>query len=525
MTTVGNLRESHMITFRKTLQLWLTVALALGMLGPVSGTAHAANLHPLLAQLALRAPQQTVSVIVQQAEASGAARQRAEALGAQITHDLRIINAFSARMTAHAAHELAASVAVRWVSPDGAVQGSGRLESGDNSDGETPDTYYLDTTGARQVWQMGISGKGIGVAVIDTGMATDNDFGNRLVKRVRINPLASNANDIYGHGTHVAGIIGGNGADSGGLYSGMAPGANLISLRVSDDAGKASESDVVAAMQWVLDNKTKFNIRVVNLSINSSVEQSYHNSPLSAAAEILWFNRIVVVASAGNLNWKAGYNPVNTAPANDPFVITVGASMETGSWFQSFGDWAEDYEAPFSAHGVTTDGFAKPDIVAPGTSVISVLAPKSPWVKEQTYRLVAGSQYIRLSGTSMSTPMVTGAVALLLQDEPNLTPDQVKYRLTHAARSVQGWDGQKEVTYPYLDVYAAVTGTTTESANEGLPINRLLFTGSNPMQWSAVNWTAVNWTAVNWTAVNWTAVNWTAVNWTAVNWTGIAWDH
>jgi serine protease AprX len=124
----------------------------------------------------------------------------------------------------------------------------------------------------------------------------------------------------------------------------------------------------------------------------------------------------------------------------------------------------------------------------------------------------------------MSTPMVTGAVALLLQDEPNLTPDQVKYRLTHASRTVMGWDGQKQVAYPYLDVYAAVTGTSAESANEGLPINQLLFTGSNPVHWTAVNWTAVNWTAVNWTAVNWTAVNWTAVNWTAVNWTGISWD-
>jgi serine protease AprX len=507
----------------RLLQSLLAVALLFSGLGSFATPAPAASLHPLLARLAVAQPHTNVAVIVQRADTSDAAQHWVARLGGRVTRDLSIINAFSARMTAGAARDLAASGTVRWVSPDGEVAGSSQSESGQALE-DTPSNYYLDTTGARQVWQLGLTGKGIGVAVIDTGIATDNDFGNRLVKRVRINPLASNANDIYGHGTHVAGIIAGSGADSGGLYSGIAPGANLLSLRVSDDAGKATESDVVAAMQWVLDNKTKFNIRVVNLSINSSVEQSYHNSPLSAAAEILWFNKIVVVASAGNRTWKQGYNPVNTAPANDPFVITVGASMETGSWLKAFGDWATDYEAPFSAHGVTADGYTKPDIVAPGTSVISVLAPKSPWVTEQDHRLVANGQYIWLSGTSMSTPMVTGAVALLLQDEPNLTPDQVKYRLTHAARSVQGWDGQKEVTYPYLDVYAAVTGTTTESANEGLPINRLLFTGSNPMQWSAVNWTAVNWTAVNWTAVNWTAVNWAAVNWAAVNWAGVSWD-
>jgi serine protease AprX len=182
--------------------------------------------------------------------------------------------------------------------------------------------------------------------------------------------------------------------------------------------------------------------------------------------------------------------------------------METGAWLS----FLEDYEAPFSAHGLTTDGFTKPDILAPGTGIISVLAPKSPWAAQYAYRVVGG-QYIRLSGTSMSAPLVTGAVALLLQDEPNLTPDQVKYRLTHSSRTVKGWDGEKEVTYPYLDVYAAVTGTSTESANAGLPINSLLFTGSDPVTWTAVNWNAVNWNAVNWNAVNWNAVNWNGISW------------
>jgi serine protease AprX len=501
----------------------LVVALALGLFGPASGAARAANLHPLLARLALAAPQQIVPVIVLQSGDSGAARQRAEALGAQIVHDLSIINGFSARMTAAAARDLAVSPFVRWISPDGEVASTSKKDNGGNSSNDNlPANYYLDTLRVRDAWAMGLKGKGIGVAVIDSGIASDADFGTRRNSRlvqVAINPGASSAGDTYGHGTHVAGIIGGSGADSDGLYAGIAPEATLIGLRISDDAGKARESDAVAAMQWVLDNRTRYNIRVVNLSIGSSVEQSYHFSPLSAAAEILWFNRIVVVASAGNLNWKQGFNPVKAAPANDPFVITVGASMETGSWLRSLGSWVTDYQAPFSAFGTTMDGSAKPDLLAPGVSIISVLAPKSPWITEQASRLVKGSQYIRLSGTSMSAPMVSGAVALLLQDEPELTPDQVKYRLIATARQIQGWDGKQTVNYPYLDVYAAVTGTSTESANVGLPINQLLFTGSEP-----VTWTAVNWNAVNWNAVNWNAVNWNAVNWNAVNWNGLSWD-
>jgi serine protease AprX len=672
-----------MSSFRNFIQLVLSVALILGLLAPASapGAAQAANLHPLLAQLAVESPAQTVAVIVQKATKDARAEDLVAALDGKVINDLHIINAFSAEMTAGAALKLAASPSVRWVSLDGAVRStaasdptvrdefsttsysnnngsqswadkwtesgddneassgyvkisSGRLqlsksnrslkrsaslsgvasatlsfqykrsglddssdyvaveisanggstwtrlaryagsgsdsawqtasfditahaatntairfltssslgsydylyvdnvqieyalppavalESSETSDSTSqPVNYFLDTLRVRDVWGIGLKGKGIGIAVIDSGIAADSDFGTaqgtRLVQ-VSVNPTASNGDDVYGHGTHVAGIIGGSGADSGGEYAGIAPEATLIGVRISDDTGRANESDVVAAMQWVLDHQTQYNIRVVNLSINSSVEQSYHSSPLSAAVEILWFNRIVVVASAGNRTWQDSYNPVNTAPANDPFVITVGASMETGAWLS----FLDDYEAPFSAHGLTTDGFTKPDILAPGTGIISVLAPKSPWAAQYAYRVVGGGQYIRLSGTSMSTPLVTGAVALLLQDEPNLTPDQVKYRLTHSSRTVKGWDGEKEVTYPYLDVYAAVTGTSTESANVGLPINSLLFTGSDP-----VTWTAVNWNAVNWNAVNWNAVNWNAVNWNAVNWNGISWDN
>jgi serine protease AprX len=187
------------------------------------------------------------------------------------------------------------------------------------------------------------------------------------------------------------------------------------------------------------------------------------------------------------------------------------------------------------------DGYAKPDIVAPGTDIISLLSNQSSWPGAYPQRAV-GNGYFRLSGTSMSAPMVTGAVALLLQDEPNLTPDQVKYRLTYTAGLIAGppiYETTDPISpmaeaasilpptqpvlsyYSYLDVAAAVNGTTTQSANTGLAASQLLWSGSEPINWSSVNWTSVNWNSVNWTSVNWTSVNWTSVNWNSVTVTEI----
>jgi len=294
---------------------------------------------------------------------------------------------------------------------------------------------------------------------------------------------------------------------SGGMYAGIAPQVNLISLKVSDENGMAYESDTVAAMQWIYENKDIYNIRVLNLSLNSTVEQSYHTSPFDAAAEVLWFNGVVVVASAGNTIDEGGwYNTVNAAPANDPFIITVGASNELLN-----GNRQNDIIALFSAHGTTMDGFAKPDIIAPGFSIVSLLSPDSPWARQYPDRVIANN-YMRLSGTSMAAPMVSGAVALLLQSEPDLTPDQVKYRLTHAGSVLNSWNA----SYPYLDVYSVVSTKTKDSANTGLVASQLLWTGDEPLNWSSVNWNSVNWNSVNWNSVNWNSVNWNSVNWNSL---------
>ena len=391
---------------------------------------------------------------------------------------------------------------------------------------------YLDTLGVQQVWDMGLQGQGVTIAVIDSGVSQSLDFGaapggafspgDRLLAQVTLSPHATTAADTYGHGTHVAGIIAGNGTLSGGAYAGIAPQANLVGLRISDDTGMAYESDTVAAMQWVLSNKDLYNIRVVNLSVNSTLEQSYHLSPLTGAAEILWFNGIVVVASVGNNGPAGGYNTANASPANDPFIITVGAVDEHDT-----PDTSDDSQAPFSAYGTTVDGFYRPDILAPGYNIISVLSEDSSWDVEHPDRVVFNGSYIRLSGTSMSAPMAAGAAALLLQDEPDLTPAQVKYRLIHTAGSVDGT--------PYLNVYAAVTGTTTGSANVGIKPHDILCksaliafwatqNGADDIDWGSVNWDSVNWDSVNWDSVNWDSVNWDSVNWDSVNWDSVNWD-
>jgi serine protease AprX len=381
--------------------------------------------------------------------------------------------------------------------------------------------YYLDTLGVDQLHAEGLTGQGVTVAVIDSGIGNHPDFAGRLLS------TDYGISDLYGHGTHVAGIIGGDGSASAGTYTGVAPGVTLVPLGVSDEFGMAYESDVVNALQWVHDHKDSYNIRVVNLSLNSTVEDSYNNSGIDAAVEILWLNGIVVVASSGNSNPDAGYNTAKTAPANDPFIIVVGASDEYATVSRT-----DDAIASFSAYGITQDGFLRPDIIAPGYNLYSPLSPDSTWGASYPERLGFNSQYIRLSGTSMAAPTVTGAVALLLQDEPNLTPDQVKYRLIHSASTLTDANGR---AFSYLDAYAAVHGTTTEAYSLGAIPHELLakmamiaywasVNGGGTIDWENINWDAVNWNAVNWNAVNWNAVNWNAVNWNAVNWNAVNWN-
>jgi serine protease AprX len=332
---------------------------------------------------------------------------------------------------------------------------------------------------------------------------------NRQTVDVRFNSDHNQStSDGYGHGTHVASIVGGDGSESGGKYIGVAPLVNIVNVKVSNDDGSAMMHDVVAGLQWILENKDAYNIRVVNLSLNSSVAESYHTSPLDAAVEILWFNKIVVVASAGNRGNGAIY-----PPANDPFIITVGATDDKGT-----SSIADDVVASFSAYGQTSDGVKKPDLVAPGMNIIARLVNQNMGLARAHPTYKVGDQYFRMSGTSMAAPMVSASIALLLQDEPALTPDQVKYRLMSTAnKSWTSYNSSKSGA-GYLDVYAAVRGTSTKSANTGLKPSNLLSIGSTPITWGSVGWNSVGWNSVGWNSVGWNSVGWNSVGWNSDYW-------
>ena len=338
-----------------------------------------------------------------------------------------------------------------------------------------PLLYSVRTTDA---WQRGATGNGVGVAVIDSGIAGDlPDFvtggRSRVIASAVTNPCATDANDQFGHGTHVAGLIAGNSLNNpvkrnlAGRYMGVAPRANLISVKVSDDDGETTILDVIHGIQFAVDNKDRFGIRVVNLSLSSTVAESYLTDPLDAAAESAWFSGLVVVAAAGN----DGIAPdaVSYAPGNDPYVISVGGMDDRGSRTRD-----DDILAPWSSRGVTQDGVSKPDVLAPGHRLVSTLAIGSDFEK-LCRRCIVGRAYFRLSGTSMSSAVVSGVAALMLEKRPSLTPNQVKGAMLSTLYNVPG-------TGAAVDSSAALDGTG--SANQGLVPNRLIDPATGQIDWA-----------------------------------------
>ena len=318
------------------------------------------------------------------------------------------------------------------------------------------------TTGARFVQDfLGYTGAGIGIAVIDSGVSAWHDdltstsstlypYGNQRVKMFvdfvngRTLPYDDN-----GHGTHVSGIIGGNGYDSNGEKSGIAPKASIVSLKVLDAQGKGTISSIIAALNWVAQNGAAYNIRVVNMSVGAGVYESYWTDPLTLAAKAVTDKGITVVAAAGNLG-KNGLGHLQyggiTSPGNAPWVLTVGASSTMGTFTRS-----DDQMAGYSSSGPTRLDFgAKPDLVAPGTGTVSLAVPGSTFYSTKASfllngRLLLGSKpYLALSGTSMAAPVVSGTVALMLQANPNLTPNLIKAILQYTAQEYPGYSALRQ---------------------------------------------------------------------------------
>jgi serine protease AprX len=426
-----------------------------------------------------------------------AARAQADAAraGGHVFGTLQIIHGLAVKLTAAQASALAASRDVHAVSLNAQVKSSAlgrpeRLPLLHGLLGQLQTTY--DTTlGAPLLWRAGDTGDGVGVAVVDTGIDGQlPDFSSasgrsRVVATAVTNPGARTVLDTYGHGTDVAGIIAGDGRNRPasdplhGRYVGVAPSANLVAIKASDDHGSASVLNVIDGIEFAIVHQHDYNIRVLNLSLDSATPQSYKTDPLDAAVEAAWMHGIVVVAAAGNRG-SAG-DAVQFAPANDPYVITVGAVDENGT-----ANPLDDTIASWSSRGVTQDGFAKPDVYAPGAHIVSVLAPNSYFAHECPSCIIDG-QYIRTSGTSMAAPMIAGVVADLLQAHPDLTPDQVKGALTdpHVRSN------------PALQEVAAVQASfdvNPRPANRGLAPSTLLGADGN------VSYTMGSWSMGSWSA-------------------------
>ncbi len=466
----------------------LVILVLTGSIPPATWTT-SFPIQPALQAIITQHPSSVVSVIIQQ-QAHVDLEQAVTRLGGKIRDQLSIIHAVTADLPASGVWALAQQPGVRWLALDSPVTSTQCSSCIDTS---RLASAYIRTIGADKVWNRApyLQGQGIGVAIVDSGIQTQQDLytnsgQNRLVAAVRFNSDYNQSTyDNYGHGNHVAGIIGGNGSRSGGAYTGVAPLVNLINVKVSNDNGQASVGNVILGLQWIFNNASAYNIRVVNISLNDSVIESYHTSALNAAVEALWVNGIVVVVSAGN----RGANKL-TAPANDPFVITVGATDDNGT-----ANLADDRLANFSAFGTTTDGFAKPDLVAPGRNIISLMAnSNSALATDHPANVISfnGAQYFKMSGTSMSAPMVAAAAALVIQGNPSLKPDQVKYRLKATARA---FDTTVHAGAGYLNVDAATSTITTQRANQNIEISRLLAGSSQPLIWNSLTETSGGWQA------------------------------
>jgi serine protease AprX len=324
------------------------------------------------------------------------------------------------------------------------------------------------TVGARAVQElMGYDGSGVAVAVIDSGVTDWHDDltvfqgqGQRVTHFVDFVNGYTQPYDDWGHGTHVAGIVAGNGFDTNGTRNAIAPGASIVALKALDAEGHGTISTIIAAIEYAVAHKDALGIRVINLSLGASVVESYKTDPLTRAAKTAVDAGIVVVAAAGNLgrgaNGQTQYGAIGS-PGNAPWVITVGASSTNGTVRRQ-----DDTIAPFSSRGPTRfDYAAKPDLVAPGYGIISLTDPLSSFYTSKAQYLLQGlvspgyTPYIALSGTSMATPVVAGTVALMLQANPSLTPNLVKAILQFTAQEYPGYDSLTQGT-GFLNARGAV---------------------------------------------------------------------
>ncbi len=434
------------------------------------------------------------------------------------------------------------------VAPTAPTDSTGGVDPSDPSDGITTLHEVVDQIGADNLWAAGFTGEGVDVAVIDTGIApiaelseTDVFVGPDLSFEGGVDELAGL--DSYGHGTHMAGIIAGRtpGADPAdpqpGDFLGVAPDAGIVSVKVADNSGAVDVSQVIAAIDWVVQHRNSgdLNIRVLNLSYNTDSDQHYVDDPLSKAVENAWNHGIVVVVSAGN-EGKSVWNLAS--PATNPNVLAV-SSAELSSW----GNWGIPKWAP-------SGRLRNPDVVAPGVSIASLRVPGSRVDTEHPGGRIAGDDRLFLgSGTSQSAAVVSGAAALLLDQRPELTPDEVKGLLTDTALDTGGEKAYFQ-GHGVIDLAAAMVGDAVAVDRHAAPATGLgsleeargtdhvvvgedvlsgeiTVTGAawDPAAWVAVSESATAWTGEDdWSGSTWSGSTWSGSTWSGSTWSGSTWS-
>jgi serine protease AprX len=443
-------------------------------------------------------------------------------LGTVVTQ-FRLIDAVEATIPVAAQGMLALLPGIT-VTPDVSV--SVQSTTTESTGPHTPSDAFRQQTGAAALAADGDTGQGVTVAVLDTGITSLPDFSGRLIGGVDLTGEGRPFSDDYGHGTFVAGLVAGDGASSSGQYSGEAPGADLVSIKVAGAGGSTDLGTLISGLQWAVDHESADNIKVLNISLGFRPFASTVLNPLDQAVEATWNAGITVVTSAGNAGPSDG---TILSPGDDPMVITVGAVDDLAQPTVS-----ADEMNDFSSVGPTApDGWAKPDLVTSGRSVVSLAAPGSTIYNANPSARIGTGNFVG-SGTSFSAAIASGAAALILSDNPGLTPDQVKARLLGNA-------GQGPVGNPFVDghgvlnAYAAATSGPMDFRQSSLLIAPTLLgqTVSLSPQRGISTWDASDWSGTSWSSgsggtqngsVAWDGTNWTGSAWNGWAWTGSAWN-